>query len=51
MRGRPKKYKKAKRILLFIDEEVLREFDLIYSNRSDKINKMMREVLLLPSKK
>lgn len=43
MRGRPKKYKNHKRVLIFLDETVLKQFDSIYSNRSDKINKLMLE--------
>lgn len=45
MKGRPKKYKQHKRILIFVDENVLKTFDSIYSNRSDKINKLMVEAI------
>jgi hypothetical protein len=45
MRGRPKKYKTHQRILVFVDKDVLKKFDSIYSNRSDKINKLMLEAL------
>lgn len=45
MKGRPKKYKKHKRILVFVDEDTLSMFDSIYSNRSDKINKLMIEAI------
>lgn len=45
MKGRPKKYKNHKRVLIFLDETVLKTFDAIYSNRSDAINKLMIEAV------
>lgn len=50
MKGRPKKYKNHKRVLIFLDETVLKQFDSIYSNRSDKINKLMAEAIISTNK-
>lgn len=41
MKGRPKKYKNHKRILIFVDTVVLEKFDSLHTNRSDAINKLM----------
>ncbi len=41
MKGRPKKYRKGRRVLLFLDESLVNELDTITNNRSDTINKLI----------
>lgn len=41
-RGRPKKYRTAKRVLLFLDMEVLSAFDQIHKNRSSAVNRILK---------
>ena len=45
MKGRPKKYRNGKRVLLFLDEEVVTRLDLFTSNRSDFVNKLISQHL------
>lgn len=45
MKGRPKKYLKGKRILLFLDEELIQRLDSTTSNRSDTVNKLITNYL------
>ncbi len=45
--GRPKKYERARRYLVTLDEELVERFDAILNmndmNRSDTLNKMINE--------
>ncbi len=41
MRGRPKKYRSGRRILLFLDHALIEKLDAITSNRSSTVNKLI----------
>ena len=43
MKGRPKKYRNGKRILLFLDADLLTALDLTTNNRSNTINKLIKQ--------
>jgi len=45
MRGRPKKYKEGIRVLLFLDKEVVDRLDELTNNKSDTINKLIKEYI------
>ena len=45
MKGRPKKYKTGIRVLLYLDKEVVEQLDSITSNRSNTVNKLIKEYI------